>query len=183
METEHSLGFCFFSIQLPWHSWFLLLPQLWAGAVHDTKEQMTSQPRSTSDWSHLWGQVFLIPLPHFSWNPQAPMALDEVSKQRQAHSRPIRTKKRTVVIHNASANDSYNWLPRELFWSVRESTDWQQSTICHHQALMGDSLLLLQHVSFSCLQYVSFITPSGSVKASYTLLICWSGPFILQKLN
>lgn len=45
------------------------------------------------------------------------------------------------------------------------------------------SLLLLLYISFSRLQYISFISPSGSVKGSYTLLICWSGPFILQKLN
>lgn len=45
------------------------------------------------------------------------------------------------------------------------------------------SLFLLLHIPFSCLQYISFISPSGSVKASYTLLICWSDPFTLQKLD
>lgn len=50
---------------------------------------------------------------------------------------PSKQKKCTAVIYNPSGGDSYNWLPRELFWSVHESTDWQQSTICHHQAFMS----------------------------------------------
>lgn len=53
--------------------------------------------------------------------------------------KPIQKKKEksTAVIYNASGSDSCNWLPWELFWSVHESTDWQQSTICHHQAFMA----------------------------------------------
>lgn len=61
--------------------------------------------------------------------------------------------KSTAVIYNASGNDSYNWLPWELFWSIHESTDWQQSTICHHQAFTGS----LTVSSAACLILLSLV--------------------------
>lgn len=98
----------------------------------------TSQPRSTSDWSGLRGPVS----PHLS----APLSLKSLSSSniRWCFKAALGTlkahpdnKKKAVMIYSASGSDSYNCLPWELFWSVHESTDWQHSTMCHHQAFMG----------------------------------------------
>lgn len=70
----------------------------------------------------------------------------------EAHSN---NKKSTAMIYSASGSDSHNCLSWELFWSVHESTDWQQSTICHHHAFKGSHtvssaacLILLSPVYF-----------------------------------
>lgn len=59
------------------------------------------------------------------------------------------------MIYSASGSDSHNCLSWEFFWSVHESTDWQQCTICHHQAFKGSHtvssaacLILLSPVYF-----------------------------------
>lgn len=68
----------------------------------------------------------------------------------------------------------------EVCMSQQSDSKAQYAITRHSRAA---SAFLLLYISFSCLQYISFISPSGSVKASYTLLICWSGLFILQKIN
>jgi len=68
----------------------------------------------------------------------------------------------------------------EAYMSQQTDSKAQYAITRHSWAA---SPFLLRHLSSSCLQYISFISPCGSVKASYTLLICRSGLFILQKSN
>lgn len=88
---------------------------------------------------------------------------------------PWFTMHQAVTLITGSPESSF-----EVYVSQQTDSKAQYAVTRHSRAA---SLFLLWHVSSPCLQYISFISPSGSVKASYTLLICSSGPFILEKLN
>lgn len=161
----------------------LLVPAALLALTGSTWQYSTdsSQPQSSSDWSGLQGPVS----PH----PPAPLSLKSLSSSniRWCYKAALGTFKahpdnnkvqswftvhQAVTRITASPESSF-----EVYMSQQTDSE-ARCAITRHSWVA--SLLLLQHVSFSCLQYISFMSPSGSVKASYTLLICWLGPFILR---
>lgn len=162
----------------------LMVPAALLALTSSTWQYRTdsSQPQSSLDWSGLQGPVS----PH----PPAPLSLKSLSS---SNIRCYKAALGTLKVHPDNNKKVQSWFtvhqavtritasPEssfEVYMSQQTDSEARCAIITRHSWVA--SLLLLRHISFSCLQYISFMSPSGSVKASYTLLICWLGPFILR---